>query len=83
MLVDSETVNEEAEDDVDEDFEDEGEADGRPNGVEGVATGVDDAVDVTTAESVLVAETAGTVDEASIEAGAVCWSKSQSHGSVP
>lgn len=49
-----------------------GEADGSPNGVEGAALGADEVVDVPTADSVLVADTAGTVDEASIEAGAVC-----------
>lgn len=66
VLVDEAEDNDE---DVEEDVD--GEADGKPNGVEGVALGVDEAVCVIAADSVLVADTAGTVDEASIEAGAV------------
>lgn len=52
------------EEDVEEDVDVDGE-------VEDVALGVDEVVEVTTADSVLVADTAGIVDEASIEAGTV------------
>lgn len=68
-----ELLADEAEDD-DEDVEEDvvGDADGKPNGLEAVALGVDEVVEVTIADSVLVADTAGIVEEASIEAGAVC-----------
>lgn len=54
-----------------EDSEDDGgDEDGRPNVAVGVADAVEEAVDVGAA-SVLVASTAGAVEEASFEAGVV------------